>query len=75
MTVTVGAMDAADTDAVLTIHQTGLDSGDASFEDNAPTWDASSTPPSRAAASAVPSSMPTRPLTHNCPARGQTLTF
>jgi phosphinothricin acetyltransferase len=31
-------MDADDADAVLAIYQTGLDSGDASFEDTAPTW-------------------------------------
>jgi len=37
--LTVRAMRASDADAVLTIYQAGLDSGEASFEVTAPDWD------------------------------------
>jgi L-amino acid N-acyltransferase YncA len=40
MSVTVRAMRPADTGAVLAIYQAGLDSGNASFEHTAPTWEA-----------------------------------
>jgi L-amino acid N-acyltransferase YncA len=40
MSVTVRAMQPGDAAAVLAIYQAGLDSGHASFEDTAPTWEA-----------------------------------
>lgn len=40
MTVTVRAMRAEDADRVLAIYQAGMDTGNASFESSAPTWDA-----------------------------------
>lgn len=39
MTVTIRPMQAGDAGAVLTIYQAGLDSGNASFEHTAPTWE------------------------------------
>lgn len=38
--VTIRAMRPSDAEAVLTIYQAGLDTGQASFETHAPTWDA-----------------------------------
>jgi phosphinothricin acetyltransferase len=38
--VAIRPMTAADATAVLAIYQTGMDAGNASFEDNAPTWPA-----------------------------------
>ncbi|MFG1605676.1 GNAT family N-acetyltransferase [Actinoplanes sp. NPDC049265] len=38
--IRVRAMTEADAPAVLTIYQAGVDGGNASFEDTAPTWDA-----------------------------------